>query len=39
MDGETCQDRWGYEYPEHDFGESDCHRCGAEADVVEEELS
>lgn len=35
----ACVDRWGYEYPEHDYDAGDvegtrlteCYRCGAEA--------
>lgn len=39
-DPRACIDRWGYEYPDHDYSAGDaeetclseCYRCGAEAD-------
>lgn len=31
---DQCLDRDGYEYPEHDYGEVDCRRCGAEPDLL-----
>lgn len=31
-DPTVCEDADGHTYPEHDYGESECHRCGAEPD-------
>ncbi|AKA61768.1 hypothetical protein AVT62_gp30 [Streptomyces phage TP1604] len=31
LDPTACVDAEGFEWPEHDYGHTECSRCGAEA--------